>query len=506
MNSPDVPSTWRTVHLGDIVVPVEQVNPQCKPDKAFRYLDIASIDNATQRIVSPKDCVGKDAPSRARQRVMSGDILFSTVRTYLKNIARVTDDLDGQIASTGFCVIRPHSLLCKELLFYVVQTDAFLNPLNHIQRGTSYPAVRDSDVMEQPVPLPPEAEQHRIVAKIEELFTKLDAGVAALKTVQTQLKRYRQAVLRDAFTGKLTEAWREAHLRNPRSPLRTEPAAVLLANLKEEHRRARCNKYRDAPEPDCNSLAELPTGWSYTHIQPLLSTTRVGMKTGPFGSLLKKHEHRDDGIPVVGIENIDTMRFVYGSKIHISAAKAASLTTYDVQAGDVLISRSGTVGQVCVVPEGLGEARFSTNIMRISLAKRGIIPQLFCMVFNGSPSVLSQVQELCKGSTRDFLNQHILNALVFPLPPYAEQERILAEIERHFSIADAVEQAAEKSLKEAERLRQSILKRAFDGGLVPQNPKDEPAEKLLERIKTASEQGQRLGKRRKNSGKEGSER
>jgi len=156
---------------------IAKLNPRETPDWDFIYLDIGSIDNSTQRITSPKKYSGGDAPSRARQIVKSGDTLFSTVRTYLKNIGIVNETYNGQIASTGFCVIRPALGISPKYIFYLVQTDSFLNPLNELQRGTSYPAVRDDDVFSQVISLCPTTEQYRIVTKIEELFTKLDAGV-----------------------------------------------------------------------------------------------------------------------------------------------------------------------------------------------------------------------------------------------------------------------------------------------------------------------------------------
>jgi type I restriction enzyme S subunit len=210
----------------------------------------------------------------------------------------------------------------------------------------------------------------------------------------------------------------------------------------------------------------LPTGWVWTYIDPLLEITRDGIKTGPFGSLLKKHEHRDEGIPVIGIENIRLMQYIPGSKIHITKEKAEQLASYDVKEGDIVISRSGTVGEVAVIPNGFGEARLSTNVMRITLAPSGMSPKFLAILFNGSPYVLNQVAELCKGSTRDFLNQHILKSLIFPLPPFAEQEYIIQKVEQLLSVIQKMENSVSASLKRSERLRQAILKWAFEGRLV----------------------------------------
>ena len=167
---PELPDGWIWTRMGDSLSPVVKANPQVNPEKEFIYLDIASIDNKQQEITEPKRYIGKDAPSRARQLVQSGDILFSTVRTYLKNIAVVKPEYDGQVASTGFCVIRPSSLLVSEFAFFWVQTNFFLNPLNELQRGTSYPAVRDGDVFSQPIPLPSFPSNNKSLKRLNAVF------------------------------------------------------------------------------------------------------------------------------------------------------------------------------------------------------------------------------------------------------------------------------------------------------------------------------------------------
>ncbi|MBN3945064.1 MAG: restriction endonuclease subunit S [Nostoc sp. NMS7] len=226
----ELPKGWVWAKLEDVVEKIENINPSINPEQEFVYLDIASIDNSVQKITQPKTYLGENAPSRARQIVKAGDILFSTVRTYLKNIAVVPNIYHNQIASTGFCVIRPSKEISQNFIFLITQNDNFLEPLNQLQRGTSYPAVRDSDVFAQNIPLPPLPEQYRIVAKIEELFTQLDAGVELLKKVKAKLKRYRQAVLKAAVEGNLTAYWRTAYQGE------LEPASVLLERILKQRR------------------------------------------------------------------------------------------------------------------------------------------------------------------------------------------------------------------------------------------------------------------------------
>ena len=113
----ELPRGWAVTTLADICLPVEKIRPETTPDRSFTYLDIASIDNSQFRLVSPKVLLGKDAPSRARQKVKSGNVLFSTVRTYLKNIAMVPPEFDGEVASTGFCVLNPADEIDHRFIF-----------------------------------------------------------------------------------------------------------------------------------------------------------------------------------------------------------------------------------------------------------------------------------------------------------------------------------------------------------------------------------------------------
>jgi type I restriction enzyme S subunit len=205
-----IPYNWTWVKLEEIVEEVEKVNYQKEnPEKEFKYLDISSINNELQKIVDFKEYIGKESPSRARQLIKKNDVLFSTVRTYLKNIAIVPERFDGELASTGFSVIRPREPINYKYLFYYTLTSSFVNPLSNLQRGTSYPAVRQSDVMEQKIPLAPHEEQKRIVKHIEELLSRNESGLKTLKKTQKQLVNYQQSLLKQAFKGRLSEKWRK---------------------------------------------------------------------------------------------------------------------------------------------------------------------------------------------------------------------------------------------------------------------------------------------------------
>ena len=141
-----LPRGWRWVRLGEVCIPTERRNPSKEPDVSFVYVDISAVDNKTGQIVSPKEMKGAKAPSRARKVIRANDIIFATTRPYLKNIALVPPELDGQICSTGFCVIRANpNLADPKYLFYLCRSDCVINQLNvNKMRGASYPAVTDN--------------------------------------------------------------------------------------------------------------------------------------------------------------------------------------------------------------------------------------------------------------------------------------------------------------------------------------------------------------------------
>jgi type I restriction enzyme S subunit len=188
-----------------------------------------------------------------------------------------------------------------------------------------------------------------------------------------------------------------------------------------------------------------------------------------------------------------------GNKIFVTEKKANELHAFEVEAGDIIISRSGTVGEICEVPDNLGRVLISTNLLRVSINSKVVRSQFFVFLFQGCSAVKTQVNDLCKGSSRDFLNQSILSAIAFPLPSLAEQDEVLKQIDTAISRVEKLADEIETNLVITNSLRQSILKKAFSGELVAQDANDEPASVLLERIrceKAEAENGKKKAKRR----------
>lgn len=435
----DLPAGWEWKTIGEVTSPIEKVDPKEKPNKEFFYLDIASVDNSLHRITAPKSYYGSNAPSRARQLVRANDVLFSTVRTYLENIAQVPDIYDGQIASTGFSVLRANELVLAKYLLYYSLSQYLLSPLNELQRGTSYPAVRDNDVRSQVIPLAPLPEQCRIVAKIEELFSQLDAGVKALKQTQTKLKRYKASVLEAACEGRLVPTEAELARKEGRE---YERAAVLLERIA-----------RDGGVTDGNY--ELPEGWAWATIGDV---TRPIEKRNP-------GENPEKGIRYIDIASIDnSSNEVISHKIYLGK-DAPSRARQVIEAGDVLFSTVRTyLRNVAVVPEKHG-GQFASTGFSILRGKDGILNK-YLFIYSLGEGLNSRLADLQRGTSYPAIRDVDMREQPIPVPPGNEQRRIVDELERRFTYIKTIEKVTEINLERVETLRQAILKYAFEGKLV----------------------------------------
>lgn len=463
-----LPAGWVWTTIGQATQPIEKVDPRENPDQQFTYLDISSIDNTLNRVVEPKTYQGADAPSRARQRVRSDDVLFSTVRTYLKNVALVPETHDGQIASTGFSVLRAVLGIDARFLYYYILTEQFLSPLNDLQRGTSYPAVRDRDVREQPFPVAPPTEQRRIVAKIEELLTRLDAGVSGLKRVQAALKRYRAAVLKAACEGRLA----------PQDP-NDEPAAKLLgrilaerrakweANLRAKGKDPAKAKYEEPAGPETEGLAALPDGWCWATVEQL---ARVGTGATPLRS--KDAYYKEGTIPWVTSSALNEL-YVNSADEFITNLAVKETNAKMFPAGTLLVAMYGegkTRGKVSElnIDATTNQAVAAMVLDGVASKCRGYIKAFFLKNYE-------DIRRLSSGGVQPNLNLAIVKHTRLPLPPLAEQKRILNEVERRLSVVQVLEKAVKANLVRAERLRQAVLRQAFEGKLVAQDTTDELA-------------------------------
>jgi type I restriction enzyme S subunit len=360
----------------------------------------------------------------------------------------------------------------------------YLSAINAVTSSITVKHLSSRTIAEIPLPLPPLNEQRRIVQKIEELFSKLDAGVAALERVKANLKRYRAAVLKAAVEGKLTAEWRAQHPD-------TEPASKLLDRILKERRRkweeaqlakytaagkeppkGWREKYKEAVLPETSGRPELPTGWCWSSIGQCFAV-HVGATPSRANPT-----YWGGNIPWVSSGLIQFCR-IKSAKEKITEEGLENSSTQINPAGSVLLGMIGegrTRGQVALLDIA---ACNNQNCAAIWVSETQI-PSEFVYYWLWSRYEVTRRDS--SGNNQPALNQTRVEQLSLPLPPLAEQSEIVAEVERRLSIVDELEAQVAADLQRAGRLRQSILKRAFAGRLVPQDPSDEPAAKLLERI------------------------
>jgi type I restriction enzyme S subunit len=484
----NIGSDWSMVKLGEICEKAAKIKrKEAMPDETFIYLDIGGIDNQSNRIADYKTYYWKDAPSRAQQVVKVGDTLFSTVRTYLKNIAMVDKlQFEGQICSSGFTVIRAiNGLADSKFLFAFSLFEGFLRPLNKLQTGTSYPAVRDKDVFGQIIPIPPLPEQRAIVSKIEQLFSDLDNGIENFKKAQEQLKHYRQSVLKNAFEGKLVPTEAELACAEGRD---YEPANVLLARILKE-RREKWNgrgKYKEPAAPDTNGLSLLPEGWCWVRLDSL-----AALKGG-----ITKDQNRKVAdarkIPYLRVANVQR-GYLDLSEIKKIEAKESVISELLLKPGDILFNEGGDrdkLGRGYIWNGELEECIYQNHIFRARIYSSDSSNKIISWFGNtfGQRYFMKEGKQTTNLAS---INLTKLSAFPVPLSPLTEQCRIVSEVERRLSLCDKMEATIAESLEKAESLRQSILKKAFEGKLLNEKeleearnaPDWEPAEKLVERIR-----------------------
>ncbi len=426
-----------------------------------------------------------------RSRLCSGDVLISIAGT----IGRIALVRDGNVPANinqALAIIRgTDRVLTPLFLMHFLRSSAAHQRALKDARGGAMNNISLGDVARLDVPIPPKPEQWRIVAEIEKQITRLEAGVGALKRVQANLKRYRAAVLKAAVEGRLVPTEAELARREGRS---YEPASELLARLGVVTQpllavsggaqagvpvppTARAKKLI---APGTTDSPKLPEGWTWATFSQLIWYLRSGTSETASREVTE--------FPVLRSSAVRPGKIDFDDVNFLSEEQSTKRENY-VRKGDLLITRlSGSVEYVGVCafvattptkPLQYPDRLFCGNIVH------GIDAQFVVHCFQHKPirEVLERAAKSTAGHQR--ISMSDLRLLSFPLPPYFEQRRIVAEVERRLSVIDELEMQVEANLKRAERLREAILKRAFEGKLVPQDPRDEPASMLLERIKDA---------------------
>lgn len=196
----EMPESWEVVKLKDVCLKTKSVNPTQKPDDYFTYIDISCVSNQSFKIVDSSNLIGVNAPSRARKLIETDDIIFATVRPTMKRIAMISEQYDGQVCSTGFCVVKANQkVLEPTFAFYCLLADRIEKITEQIQKGASYPAISDSDLLNQNIPFPTLDEQREIA----EVLQACDEKISALENEINLLDEFFKAMLEELMSGNL---------------------------------------------------------------------------------------------------------------------------------------------------------------------------------------------------------------------------------------------------------------------------------------------------------------
>lgn len=402
----------------------------------------------------------------------------------------------------GLAAIHPLDAIEPAYIFYLLRS--LEASISKEGTGSTFAAINKQFLEELGINLPPLPEQKRIVAKIEELFSELDKGIESFKTAREQLKVYRQALLKHAFEGKLTAAWREANKD------KLETADALLKRIQVERaerykqqvkeweqatkewekngkkgsKPGKPSKPKELPPLTAEELAELPQlpeGWGWTRLESI--TTEIDQGWSP------KCENRPATETEWGVIKTTAIQHGLFNGLENKALPPQLLPReqHTLNVGDVLITRAGPrvrVGVCCLVRVVRKNLLNCDKVYRVRPISPLCCPDYLEGILN-SPLILDNIEKIKSGINDSGvnLNQGAFLALAIPYCSKLEQEIIISDLEREISEVDNLDQTISTALQQAETLRQSILKKAFSGQLVSQDPNDEPAAALLARIK-----------------------
>jgi len=440
----ELPEGWASTTLGEVApASKEKVEPYEKPKAP--YLSLEHVESNTLKIIGRG--LATDVKS-TKSVFRAGDVLYGKLRPYLNKVAIPT--FDG-ICSTDFVVFPQRPWLVSHYLMWFLSQGHVVEYANHHSSGVSLPRVKLEALKQLEFPLPPLAEQQRIVAKVEELLSQVNAARERLARTAALLKRFRQSVLATACDGRLTADWRG----------------------------------------DVSTNGELPEGWKSGHLGDLLQRIEAGKNF-----TCVERPPSEDEVGVVKVSAVTWGEFrETESKTCTDPEKVNP--QYFIQPGDFLFSRANTIELVgaCVVVDDVQRTlMLSDKILRFHF--NGVPPRWLLYVLR-SRHGRNEIERLATGNQASMRNiaQESIKQIEMLVPPENEQHEIVRRADALLTLADAIESRVAGATARAERLTQSILAKAFRGELVPTEAElaraegrdYEPASVLLERVRAGRE-------------------
>ena len=454
-----LPIGWRRVAIKDMADSIQYGLTASAAERKDgpRFLRITDIQDGRVDWSTVPSC---DIPKEQipKFKLSSGDLVFArTGATTGKSF--LIGECPEAVFASYLIRVRVSADVDSRYLSAFFQSPDYWRQIEGGKRGIGQPNVNGTVLGEVQFPLAPPGEQRRIVAEIEKQFTGLEAGVAALRRVQANLKRYRAAVLKAACEGKLVPT--EAELaKTGNRKTKFENGEALLTRILTERRQnwQGRGKYKEPAAPNTANLPSLPEGWTWATVEQL--STRV-----QYGSSAKTNED-STGVPVLRMGNIQEGKFDF-DKLKYLPKSHDEFPELLLARGDLLFNRTNSaelVGKTAVFKDTPQPCSFASYLIRVRFGN-GCLPDFVSYFINSvfgrawiADVVSQQVGQANVNGTK-------LQALAMPLPPFAEQTRIVAEVERRLSVVEELETVAKANLQRATRLRQSILHKAFAGKL-----------------------------------------
>jgi type I restriction enzyme S subunit len=469
-----VPKGWLWTRIRQVT----QDRGQTTPSSDFTYIDVSAIDKKAGRIGVPVVLAASNAPSRARKVVMFGDVVYSCVRPYLLNVAVVDIHFEPPpIASTAFVVLDGLGLVLPRYLWIVLRSSYFVECVEEKMRGQAYPAINDADFALLPVPLPPFAEQHRIVAKVDELVGLCDQLEAAHKEREVRRDRLRAATL-----GRLTSSYNNgapsvANVRffldrSPRLITKAEHVAALRRTVLDLAVRGRLvpQDPRDQPaqellgtratslDPD-RAPWPLPVGWAWSCL------AKLGKQMSGGTPSKSNADYWIGSIPWVSPKDMK-VDLILDARDHVSADAVASSATRLVPVPALLMVVRGMI-LAHSFPTALSGVPLTMNQDMKALIpfRADLAPMLLLLTKGMKPHVMALVQHSTHGTCR--LNTDELLGLTLPIPPLAEQHRIVAKVDEMMAICAELEATLASAQDRKGRLLEALLDEALEGARPP---------------------------------------
>ncbi len=415
----------------------------------------------------------------------------SVLVTCIGNIGRVGLAMKSMATNQQINAVEFNELISPKYAFYYCRT--LSGWLNFHASATTVAIINKSKFSEAPFKLAPLAEQTRIVEKLDEVLAQVDTIKARLDGIPAILKRFRQSVLAAAVSGKLTEEWRGKNVSGCAESELNANFSRKSGKLKLRGKQANLNEL---------SLLTLPSSWTWTQNYKLAKDASNAICAGPFGTIFKAKDFRDEGVPIIFLRHVKEDGFNQHKPNYMDRAVWEELhQEYSVHGGELLVTKLGDPpGECCIYPENTGTSMVTPDVLKMDVDEQSAEKKYLRSYFN-SPISTEIIEKLAFGATRLRIDIAMFKAFPVPLPPMEEQKEIVRLVDQYFAFADTIEAQVKKAQARVDKLTQSILAKAFRGELVPQDPNDEPADKLLERIALARKEAEVLAKAAKKAAK-----